>query len=165
MKTLSFVVLRNNYCMYGPYTAEFEELDKNVIYQVLRQCPEYGAPEYGRTGLFGDKSKYDYRGHINHTTFYSDPHLVAELLDDLMNDGYSVWNRVEKYYSVVFAVNYIRPYVYSKEAEPKPIDWEYIYDEEQGIDVANGNIVGGEPSEEDTMNPVAKLLRYINSLR
>lgn len=49
--------------------------------------------------------------------------LVSDIVHDLLRDGYYVWNRWEKYWSVAFALDYARFEVYAKDIDKELIKW------------------------------------------
>lgn len=51
------------------------------------------------------------------------PSRLQEIYDDLLTEGYIVYNRVDKYYVFAFALDGARFPVYSKDCEPELINW------------------------------------------
>lgn len=79
----------------------------------------------------------------------------SEIIDDLINKGYWVWNRFTKYYVVAFSLDFTRFDVYSKDCEKKLITWR----EKDENDQIKGIIRDSNYNE----NPVVSLMKMLNS--
>lgn len=87
----------------------------------------------------------------------------AEIIaKQLLENKYFVRNRLEKYYVVAFALDYATFYVYSKDYDPKVIDWrERDHDSIDGT-IKNGELVGPVLTGDDNINPVIALMTAIS---
>jgi hypothetical protein len=78
------------------------------------------------------------------------------VLDELLENKYDVWNRVEKYYVIAFAFNGARFPVYSKGYEPELIEWN---------NNQNGDIITPlkDVDSDWNVNPVIKAVMNANA--
>ncbi|BCS83648.1 hypothetical protein QLL95_gp0475 [Cotonvirus japonicus] len=76
---------------------------------------------------------------------------IEYVYQSLTKKKYYVRNRFEKYYVVAFALDYTKFYVWSKDCDPKIINWNH-----------DGELVNNYDSEHD-VNPVIKLMKQLNS--
>ena len=74
---------------------------------------------------------------------------VEEIVSSLLKENYCVYNRVEKYYVVAFAINYTKFWIWSKDYEAQIIKWK----EEDKEDPIINNL-----DPDYNVNPVLKLL-------
>ncbi|MFS8160395.1 MAG: hypothetical protein ACMG6E_09370, partial [Candidatus Roizmanbacteria bacterium] len=85
--------------------------------------------------------------------FYKKYMSLSDITNDLLNDGYYVWNRFEKYYVIAFALDYVRFEIYSKDCDKILIKWR----ENDATDPIKGIIKG-----EYNQNPVITLVKSLN---
>jgi hypothetical protein len=116
----------------------------NLKYKTIEKCVRkiYDHEEY--KGF-----KYSIESYLNSFPPTSAEQDIKEVVENLCNDGYSVWNRVNKYYVVAFAIDYVRFDIYSKDCDKELIDW--------GAD-KNGDIVNINTDEDYNKNPVTKII-------
>ena len=99
--------------------------------------------------------------------YQEDPPFDEKNADDvaetLLEDGYFVRNRVEKYYVIAFSLDFTTFSVYSKDCDPRPIDWKEVPEDDsdgdepevrEKIEVRNGDFKGPLLNEDDNVNPV-----------
>lgn len=141
--TVSFVVLDNLENYIGPRHITIPDLSiTSVVYAVkqLTRSEEIRNPLY-----FFDDEYYDSSGYW--------PNKIASTL---IEDGYYVINRWQKYYVIAFALDYTRFEVYSKDCDKKLIDWETP-------EQTNAVIKGIITDEDYNVNPVIKLIQSLNN--
>ena len=102
------------------------------------------------------------------------------LADTLLEDGYFVRNRLEKYYVVAFALDFATFSVYSKDCDPKVIDWRkkaeppsgveredefddpsVTRDERSEVQIKNGEFKGEKLGPDDNINPVVSTVKKL----
>jgi len=153
---LSYGYLDN---LYFVERKDFEllNLERKTIELVIKNL--YKNKEYG--GF-----KYSIDSYLN-SLFASTVELdIKEVVDNLYNDGFHVWNRLNKYYVVAFAINYNRFDIYSKDCDKKLIEWEDLDSSGDDTDKSddscdsdnkkkkNGKIVYQINDENYNVNPV-----------
>jgi hypothetical protein len=79
----------------------------------------------------------------------------SEIVEDLLNDKYTVYNRVNKYYVLAIALDYTRFDIYSKDCDKVLIKWR---DNDE-----NDPIVGVIENPNYNENPVASLMRNLQT--
>ena len=109
--------------------------------------------------VWGTENIMDKNENKNEDKEYYIPHFeqyasVEEIVPSLLGENYCVYNRVEKYYVVAFAINYTRFWIWSKDCEAKIIKWR----EEDKEDPIINNL---DPDYD--VNPVIKILSSFHS--
>lgn len=105
--------------------------DKYIKYE-----SEYDAAHFFKSNYYGNITDSD----------------IADITNTLLEEGYYVRNRLEKYYVVAFSINFSRFEVYSKDCDKEVIDW--------GV-TNQGPIVGRITNPDYNENPVLTLMRSI----
>lgn len=77
---------------------------------------------------------------------------IDEINDQLLQDGYWVVNRINKYYVLAFALDGTSFSVYSKDCDPERLIWDIP-----------GEFKGPELTPEDNINPVIALMQALHS--
>jgi hypothetical protein len=130
----------------------FVRIDENIPKSIMRKVAEHFADgkEADPTGIFYHKERvYDQQGV---TRLLDDPDEIMRIAARLFRDGYYVLNRVNKYYVVAFALDWVRFEIYSKDCPKEVVKWR----KNDGDDP----IVARAPADYD-VNPV---LRFMQSL-
>lgn len=131
--TISFTILRS--LKHSYYSSE-EDMKKEIL-------------------EFVKDMKIIYHDLHDRSNFAWDNEDTDGIVDELLEDKYSVVNRVEKYYVVAFAINGTRFDVYSKDCDKELINWGDQIPE--GPVAADGIIKSKNYNE----NPVVALLNKI----
>lgn len=114
--------------------------DLNIIYDKRFRFNKMEELENVLKIIYDDPSFHD-RYFKSETRFY-------EIIKDLHNQGYSVFNRHEKYYVYAFSIDFTTFYIWSKDCDAEIIDWG---DKRKGCFYNN--------FEDDyDVNPIIKLL-------
>ncbi len=104
--------------------------NKEELTNILKEIWKIGTEKYSHTYFFDNIS-------------------IESVVDDLLTEGYCVYNRREKYYVVAFAINYKRFWIWSKDCEAKIIKWK----ENDENDCIAKNL-----EEDYDVNPVIKMM-------
>lgn len=70
-----------------------------------------------------------------------------------MVQKFVVWNHIEEYYIVSFAIDYAKFHIYCKDCDVETIDWEKIFP-----DVINGKVMDSPLPHDYNVNLVLKFL-------
>ncbi len=115
---------------------------------------------------------------IDGNAFIEEDTITKFLLE--RDERYVKWCRIEKYYCMVIACDFYRPFIWSKDCDPELVNWKYESDwytppeenpaEHQkakdfeiqyGVSIEKGNCEEEEPSKNVNVNPVIQLLSQL----
>lgn len=140
--TVSFCILNDLCPAYGPVHKSFDVSTGDNLMEITNAVTDI-LTQFKNQGY--DPSGYYYQ--------YINNNEIREIAADLLNDGYYVWNRFEKYYVIAFALNYTRFEVFSKDYDKELIKWR---DNDEN-DVMKGKIEDDDYNE----NPVITLMKNL----
>ena len=138
MHTLSFIILNDLKPALDRRDVIIKDLKLDTIEagvlqvtQQWRQMPENDPSNYyfGRGCFHSHKNVFLLDNGCHDGPPYFDFINVAM---ELQEEGYSVWNRFEKYYVIAFAIDYKRFQVCSKGCDPKVMHWGKDVKDQQG---------------------------------
>ena len=162
MYTLSFGII--DYLSFGrdyPVHITLDNFDRNTIEAGIKQLVNPFVKHNKRTKHldWNDHEKYDVKEGeaVDPTGRYFCDFTLQELYgitNCLVEEGYYVVNRYEKYYVIAFSINYTRFEVFSKDCDKEIIKWR----EEDQEDPIKGIIKNNNYNE----NPVITLLKQLN---
>lgn len=117
----------------------FVRLDDNIPPTMAAMCEFigrvadlFGPERYDPTHVFREEDrynkKYDKHGVLvseekKAITIRDQPGAIEEIAAELLENRYYVWNRINKYYCIVFALDFVRPEVFSKGCDKQPMKW------------------------------------------
>jgi len=156
--TLSYAYLDDlSHVSDSPWNYEFETKDDDMYDNIKKIIDTIFEKAEISEKLYKDE-KYDELENMNiRFPSYWKELIVRyknEIIDDLMDKGYWVWNRFEKYYVVAFALDFTRFEVYSKDCDKELIKWR----ENDKNDKIKGILKDSNYNE----NPVITLMKKIN---
>jgi len=135
--TVSFCILDDLIPKYGPVHVNFDGLSYDTVNKVVTNIlSTFKSQKDDPTGYYNER--------IN-------AHEIQEITQDLLNSGYYVWNRFEKYYVIAFALNFTRFEVFSKDCDKELIKWR----DNDESDEIKGLLVDDNYNE----NPVITMMR------
>lgn len=149
MHTISYCLMDETEYYYGPVHMKINNLKYETISKAIDK-------------LLRDSQKEDCEP--PHFLEYDEPRMWADdppyydnndITKDLMNDGYYVWNRYQKYYVIAFAIDYTRFEFYSKDVDKRVIEWGNT------CEAKNGPIKGVINNPNYNANPVIGLVQSL----
>jgi len=146
---LSFVILDELRYSFKPIEVEIGELTKDNIANAVDKV----AFKFGPSGSIIDETEYYFvsnHGMVEYPIFYNGER--EEVIQELYEDHYSVWNRWMKYYVIAWAINYTRFEVYSKDCDKELIRWSFEND--SATNIKEGPIKGTITNVNYNQNPV-----------
>ncbi len=161
--TLSFAIL-DDLCGsrgYGPIHVSIPDLTPSTIKKaVLTTASPFikywervkNMDSWDRYPIDAEDEEMDPSGY-----YFGQNHSVSatfdpdDVVNDLVSDGYYVWNRFQKYYVIAYAIDYTRFEVYSKDCDKELIKWR--------DDDKNDTIEGIIDDVDYNENPVISLLK------
>ncbi len=107
-KVLCFSVLDETYHKLGPLFYSFNTEDElpAVLDKIWKE--RLRLDDDPSTYFFKQKDQKEYKSMV---------------LTDLVEQGWFAWNRYQKYYSIVFSVDYRRMWVWAKDIDPEVVKW------------------------------------------
>lgn len=126
----------------GPFHREIS--DRNDLAKTVREMIDYAIQQ-----RYGDSDDDDELCDI----------VEQHIADELNKYGYLVYNRVNKYYVVAFALDYTRFEIYSKDCDKQLIDW--CVDNEKA---KNAKIVHQIEDPDYNENPVIQILKDLEEI-
>lgn len=157
--TISFVILDDLSNTFKPIEIEIGEVNReNVTNAVDAIAKQFGFID-DKT-LVGEYEHHDVSRYYFESAF-SDrykPQFIKDrddVIDNLITNGYSVWNRFNKYYVIAWAVDHTRFEVYSKDCDKMLIQW--------GEGKNDGEIKGMIEDEDYNENPVITMMKALHS--
>jgi len=138
------VIRRIQYDRFGCAIKD-EAYEKDRKEWEQKQAEKKSDPSYFFSGLLSEYCRVD-------SFSDEDADVVA---DSLLESGYWVRNRVEKYYVIAFALDGAKFHVYSKDCDPEVINW--------GEGAPKGEHHGPILTEEDNVNPVIAAVAAANA--
>lgn len=145
--TLSFCILDDLIPCHGPCHITFsnEEISYDTIAKYVNTIIK----------KFKKNPKKDQSNYFDEEFFKSD-NYISKIIKDLLNKGFFVCNRYNKYYVIAFSLDYVRFEIFSKDCDKELIKWRY-YDKNDPI---NGKIIDADYNE----NPVVKIFKNLQLL-